>query len=99
MTVHCSSARGSNGGNEADPWLRVSSPTSQLHNVCRGLNNDYIQWVRIEPFEHDFLTAKAHNDVYLWQSIQLFFFFSNRGKYSTLLIRIQPLQKIKKKCY
>lgn len=38
----------------------VSSPTSQLHNVCCGLNNDYIQWVHIEPFEHDFLTAKAH---------------------------------------
>jgi hypothetical protein len=47
----------------------VSSPTSQLHNACCGLNNDYIQWVHIEPFEHDFSTAKAQNDVYLWQSI------------------------------
>lgn len=49
----------------------VSSPTSQLHNVCCGLNNDYIQWVHIEPFEHDFLTAKAHN-------ITFFFLFKQR---------------------
>lgn len=56
----------------------VSSPTSQLHNACCGLNNDYIQWVHIEPFEHDFSTAKAQNDVYLWQSIQLFFSFEQK---------------------